>query len=81
MDQAQWTFAEKVVAQGLYGIAVSLSLFILGLHRGWWYMRAHFQEVVRQRDDYKALNHTTEDTAKKTLALLADLSGKLEARS
>lgn len=70
MDQAQWTFAEKVVAQGLYGIAVSLSLFILGLHRGWWYMRAHFQEVSRQRDVYKELNDRTEVTTAKILALL-----------
>lgn len=81
MDQAQWTFAEKVIAQGLYGLVVGMGVFITGLVRGSWYMRAHFQEVVRQRDVYKEMLDKSEDTAKKTLALLDDLSAKLEERS
>jgi hypothetical protein len=76
MDQAQWTFAEKVIVQGLYGLVVGMSAFIVGLVRGWWYMRAHFQEVARQRDVYKELNDKAEETAKKILALLSAKEGR-----
>lgn len=72
---------EVLISHGLVGGVVCMAVFIFGLHRGWWFMRGHFQEVARQRDVYKLLNETTEDTAKKTLALLADLSAKLEAHS
>jgi hypothetical protein len=68
---------ETIVRHGLVGGVICMAAFIFGLHRGWWFMRAHFMEVTRQRDDYKLLNERTEDTTKKILALLE----KSEARS
>jgi hypothetical protein len=80
-EAQQWTpIAEKVIANGLYGLATAMAFFILGLLREWWVMGAHFRAVVKDKDEYKALNHTSEETAKRILELLAMMSQRLEGR-
>jgi tetrahydromethanopterin S-methyltransferase subunit G len=79
-EAQQWTpIAERVIANGLYGITVGAVIFVIGLVREWWVMGAHFRAVVKDKDEYKALSHTSEETAKKILELLAVVSQRLEA--
>lgn len=71
---------ERLVAQGLVGGVICMGIFILGLVREWWVMGPHFRAVVKDKDEYKALTRTAEDSAKETRQILADLSRQLEDR-
>jgi hypothetical protein len=80
-EAQQWTpLAERIIENGLYGFTAGAVIFVIGLIRERWYMRAHFQEVARQRDAYKSLYETATDNAKTTLGMLAEVLEKLEER-
>jgi hypothetical protein len=71
---------EALVSHGLVGGVLCMAIFILGLHREWWVMGAHFRAAVKDKDEYKGLLRTAEDSAKETRHVLAELLRKLEAR-
>jgi len=72
---------EMIVSHGLVGGVACMTIFILGLHREWWVMGAHFRAAVKDKEEYKGLLRTAEDSAKETRQVLAELLRKLEGRS
>lgn len=73
----QWMpLAERVIENGLYGIAACSVLFIVGLLREWVVLGTHYRVVVKDRDEYKALTRTSEESAKKILDILASMSSR-----
>jgi hypothetical protein len=80
-ETQQWaSLVEQLIAQGLVGGVLCMSAFIIGLAREWVVMGAHYRSVVKDRDEYKALLRTAEDTAAETREILAELTQKLERR-
>ena len=78
MDWAQ--MFQMVLSHGLVGGVVCMAAFIFALHREWVVMGSHFRAAVKDKDEYKKLLRTAEDSAKDTRQSLAELTRKLEAR-